>query len=77
MGKLNFDLRSLNQLLLANKISLNATKTELIYFRSKRVPIPNAKSKLNCIQLFATDHIKYVGTTLDKHLTFQRHQTKC
>ena len=71
--KLNIDLKSLNQWLLANKISLNATKTELIYFRAKRTPMPNAKIKLNGIQLFATDHIKYVGITFDEHLTFQRH----
>ena len=38
--KLDIDLKSLNQWLLANKISLNATKTELIYFRNKRDPIP-------------------------------------
>ena len=71
--KLNIDLKLLNQWLLANKISLNATKTELIYFRGKRTPIPNAKIKLNGVQLFATDHIKYVGITFDEHLTFQRH----
>ena len=35
--------------------------------------MPNAKIKLNGIQLFATDHIKYVGITFDEHLTFQRH----
>ena len=71
--KLNIDLKLLNQWLLANKISLNTTKTELIYFRGKRTPIPNAKIKLNGVQLFATDHIKYVGITFDEHLTFQRH----
>ena len=35
--------------------------------------MPNAKIKLNGTQLFATDHIKYVGITFDEHLTFQRH----
>ena len=34
--KLNKDLKSLNHWLLVNKISLNATKTEMIYFRGKR-----------------------------------------
>ena len=47
--------------------------SQLIYFRGKRTPIPNVKIKLNGIQLFATDHIKYVGITFDEHLTFQRH----
>ena len=45
--KLNIDLKSLNQWLLANKISLNAAKTELIYFRDKKTDIPKSKIKLN------------------------------
>ena len=37
---LNKDLKSLNHSLLANKISLNSTKTEIIYFRKKNKKIP-------------------------------------
>ena len=71
--KLNIDLKSLNQWLIANKISLNATKTELIYFRDKRTVIPKTKIKLNGITLEETTHIKYVGIIFDKHLTFRKH----
>ena len=71
--KLNIDLKSLNQWLLANKISLNATKTELIYFRSKKTKIPESVIKLNGVKLCPTSHVKYVGLTLDEHLTFERH----
>ena len=71
--KLNVDLKSLNHWLLANKISLNATKTELIYFRSKHTPIPETNIKLNGIKLTANDQVKYVGITFDEHLTFQGH----
>ena len=71
--KLNIDLKSLNQWLLANKISLNATKTELIYFRNKRTTIPDLKIKLNGVKLTATSHVKYVGITFDEYLTFHRH----
>ena len=35
--KLNIDLKSLNNWPLANKISLNSTKTELIVFRKKKI----------------------------------------
>ena len=73
MRKLNIDLKSLNQWLLANKISLNATKTELIYFRNKRTPVLETKPKLNGVKLDATDHVKYVGIIFDEHLTFHRH----
>ena len=73
--KLNIDLKSLNHWLLANKISLNATKTELIYFRNKRTAIPDAIIKLNGVKLFATNQVKYVGVIFDEHLTFKRHIT--
>ena len=73
--KLNIDLKALNQWLLANKISLNATKTELIYFRSKKTKIPKLKIKLNGVKLEETDLVKYVGITFDEHLTFKRHIT--
>jgi hypothetical protein len=68
--KLNIDLKSLNQWLIANKISLNATKTELIYFRNKRTPKPITKIKLNGITLEETTHAKYVGLVLDEYLNF-------
>ena len=55
--KLNIDLKSLNHWLLANKISLNTTKTELIYFRNKRTAIPDAIIKLNGVKLFATNQV--------------------
>jgi hypothetical protein len=71
--KLNIDLKSLNQWLLANKISLNSTKTELIFFRNKRTSKPKRKIKLNGVKLSETDHVKYVGIIFDEYLNFQRH----
>ena len=71
--KLNVDLKALNHWLLANKISLNAAKTELIYFRDRKSAIPTSKVKLNGIILSATDRVKYVGITFDEHLTFKEH----
>ena len=71
--KLNIDLKSLNQWLLANKISLNATKTELIYFRNKRTAKPTTKIILNGVKLIDTNQVKYVGITFDEYLTFERH----
>ena len=59
MRKLNIDLKSLNQWLFANKISLNSTKTEL-FLRNKRTSKPNGKIKLNGDKLSETDNVKYV-----------------
>ena len=70
---LNKDLKSLNHWLLANKISLNSTKTELIIFRNKRTKITNLDIRLNGTKLNPLNEIKYVGITFDEHLTFSNH----
>ena len=54
----------------ANKIALNSTKTELIYFRKKRTSPPvNNKIILNGKRLIPVDHIKYLGLYLDETLS--------
>ena len=50
-------------------ISLNCTKTKLIYFCKKRFASPtNIKIKLNGKRLTSTDHINYLGVYLDETL---------
>ena len=71
---LNFDLKKLSNWLDANKIALNCTKTELIFFHKPLSDIPsNIKIKLNGRRLLATDHIKYLGISLDKTLSGNAH----
>ena len=71
--KLNIDLKSLNYWLMANKISLNSSKTELIIFRDKNKHVPSLNIKLNGIKLVPKSEIKYLGLTMDEHLTFKTH----
>ena len=71
--RLNIDLKSLNNWLLANKISLNSSKTELIIFRDKNTPLPNLSIKLNGSKLKPKSMIKYLGMTIDEHLNFKSH----
>ena len=72
--QVNRDLRSLINWLSANKISLNQGKTELVFFRKRSTKIPNTfKIKLNGKKLFHTKTIKYLGITLDEHLTGKYH----
>ena len=67
---INYDLKRLTNWLHANKISLNCTKTELIYFRKKRSITPTTnKIKLNGTKLIPTDNIKYLGVYLDETLS--------
>ena len=66
---LNYDLKCLFNWLLANKISLNATKTELIFFRKRSETIPDGITiKINGNKLYHTSHIKYLGVYLVEFL---------
>ena len=56
-----YDLKCLCNWLLANKISLNTAKTELIFFRNPSEKIPtNIKIKINGQKLYHTTHIKFL-----------------
>ena len=68
--EINYDLKSLNEWLLANKISLNVAKTELIFFHKVRSPLPsNLKIKMNGKRLSHSKYVKYLGIYLDEFLT--------
>ena len=75
---LNQDLKSLFQWLLANKISLNVTKTELIYFKKPLTPSPppELKIKINGSRITPTKSIKYLGIHLDDNLSGISHCTQ-
>ena len=73
-GKMNGDLRVLVCWLNANKISLNAGKTEFVIFRSpwRRLDcIP--RLKLSGKILTPSKSVKYLGVHLDEHLNWKTH----
>ena len=75
-NQLNYDLKGLCQWLLANRISLNTAKTELILFRKPLQAIPNnLKIKINGKKLYPTESIKYLGLHLDEYLDGSSHCT--
>ena len=70
----NNDLKRLVSWLLANKISLNKTKTELIIFRKPGDTIPeNHNFKLNGYKLKASKVTRYLGIYLDETLNWEYH----
>ena len=73
--QINLDLKFLYKWLLANKISLNCSKTELIFFYKPGHPIPNFNFniKLNGHKLHPSTHIKYLGIYLDSTLSGNEH----
>ena len=72
--QINRDLKSLQQWLLSNKISLNKDKTELIYFHKARSKAPvNVSIKLNGKKLINSSKIKYHGIYIDETLMGTKH----
>ena len=73
-NNVNRDLLALHEWLLANKISLNKDKTELIYFHKVRSKVPNdLKIKMNGKRLFHSNKIKYLGVYIDETLIGKEH----
>ncbi len=72
--QLNLDLRNLCNWLKANKISLNASKTELLIFRHPNKKINyNFKIKINGKKLIPSSYVKYLGVLIDSHLNWSFH----
>ena len=72
-NKLNKDLKCLYKWLLANKISLNAAKTELVIFRKPSWSRPTTKIKVAGVRISPSSHTKYLGVYLDEFLNGSAH----
>ena len=69
---LNLDLHFLCNWLRANKISLNASKTELLLFHHHRKVIDyELKIKINGKRLMPSKYVKYLGILIDCHLNWK------
>ena len=72
--KVNFDLKNIIHWLRANKISLNADKTELILFRSKnKVITKNLNFQISGQKIHSLTQTKYLGINLSENLKFKKH----
>ena len=70
----NIDLKHLCHWLKANKISLNAGKTELMIFRNPHRLIDyDLKIKINGKIIIPSSKVKYLGVILDPHLNGSAH----
>ena len=72
--QLNIDLKILTAWLKANKISLNASKTEILIFRHPNKPITyDPIIKLDGNRIYPSKYVKYLGILIDPHLTWKYH----
>ena len=71
---INQELKILFEWLCANRLSLNASKTEFIIFRPpKKTLVDRVTLKLNGIKIYESPKIKYLGILLDNRLTWKHH----
>ena len=70
----NTELKQVSKWLSLNKLSLNADKTELIFFHSHRniLNYDSISIKFNGLKLFPVDHIKYLSMYV-KYLSWNTH----
>ena len=83
--QMNLDLNFLCKWLNANKISLNASKTEFLIFRHHNKPIMHRKNpgdilrpwdvkiKINGKKIQPSRYVKYLGIFIDSHLNWNFH----
>ena len=73
--RVNLDLRFLSTWLNANKISLNASKTELLMFRDPRKKINfDLKITVDGKKITPSKFVKYLGIYIDNHLSWQKQE---
>ena len=71
---INKDLKELSFWLNANKIALNATKTEVIFLKDKRkTNVSKLNLKLCGKKLFPGESARYVGVMIDENLDWKKH----
>ena len=58
--QVNLEVKSLYKWLLANKISLNCSKTELIFFHTPGGSVPDLTIKMNGLLIYPSSYIKYL-----------------
>ena len=72
--QINSDLSSLVNWLRANKISLNAKKTEIVIFRSRHKKVTKQLNfRISGQKISPSPFIKYLGLKLDENLSFTPH----
>jgi hypothetical protein len=66
--EINADLKILYRWLLANKISLNCDKTEIIFFHKPGDKPPPLNIKMNGCRIYPSKYLRYLGIYLDETL---------
>ena len=70
---LNDELRKFYNWLIANKLSLNVSKTKAMIFHMPQKKVPNYQLTIAGSHIEFVDHFNFLGITIDKHLSWTYH----
>ena len=71
---MNNELRNVDEWCRANKLSLNASKSNFLVIPPRlRKPPPYISLKLNNVEINPCENVKYLEVQIDSHLTFNSH----
>ena len=70
---LNRELVHVSNWLIANKLSLNVGKSNLLLFRGKNSKLPALNIKINGLAVEEKEYAKYLGILIDNKLSFSQH----
>ena len=70
---LNEELLHVSNWLIANKLSLNVGKSNLLVFRRKNTHVPLLNININGLAVEEKDYAKYLGVLIDNKLSFEKH----
>ena len=70
---INDELVHVSNWLVANKLSLNVGKSNVLLFRGKNKSTPSINIQINGISVEEKEHTKYLGIQIDNKLTFEKH----
>lgn len=74
--RIDLELMKITHWLMANKLSLNASKTKAMLFHMPQKKVSPPKLTLNSIQVEYVTHFDFLGITLDSSLSWNHHISK-
>ena len=75
MSLANVELEKISQWIIANKLSLNVSKSVYMIFRKNTKNTTSQDLKINSIQINQSSTVKYLGIQINEKLTWHNHIT--
>ena len=73
---INNELRNVHNWLLAQRLSLNVSKTRLMMFYMPQKNVPSLKLSICNLNIEEVDHFNYLGLIIDKNMKWHTHVQK-